>query len=364
MTMSRFHTHTALSLGRYVLCMALLVFAIVGSASAVAEADLTLGLQTGFLVPTINSLSQMPTDQQRDGQCQATYARIGQQRRMVIHVGLGYFDQSRGYPYVYDGKSYGMNAALDSFAHAALVNIITAPCRGEARACGFHINPSAPASIGGLPVEFLKGPDAQIPIQVIVRIQHGSLSWSHDENLKSVSQQRQVSNQAESMFFDQICQADVAVYMGHSRNGGGPDFNPPVLQRNGHPNYRGYYERTRPGLNRLVQSLRQPGCRPPMLLAISSCLSERHFGIALENAAPGMGLALSGNNELMSYSDILSSGLAVIDSALRLQCARSFQNALYSVGSGGERLQLRNFAGSGPVDRRAATQPLPPLNED
>lgn len=339
---------------------AALTYALLTPLPSLAQTNLTTGFQLGYLAPAAVELSQLANDQTRDLQCQATYARIFNQRRMVINVGLGYFDQSRGYPYVYDGKSYGLNAALDSFAYSAFVKILTAPCRGQGQACGFTIHPRSSSH----PLELYKSLGPPFPISVALILQHGSASWNHEENLSSSSGQQQTSAQSESLFFDQICNADVSLYMGHSRNGGGPDFRPPVLLANGHPNYKGYYEKSRPGLNRLLQNLRRSDCRRPMLLAISSCLSERHFGIALENAAPGMGLALSGNSELMPYSDILKSGLAVIDSALRFQCAGSFQHALRTVSSSSEYLQLRNFAGSPSVDRRAASAPLPHLNED
>ena len=149
-----------------VLAGVILLAAILCPGHAFAEDSLADAFQYSVMKPGVAKLNQLSTDRNRDPVCQSTYSRIMQQRRMVIHIGFGYFDQSRGYPYIYENRNYGLNAALDSVAHEALLGILTAPCTGASQLCGFLVNPNYPVRDPRQAQELYKGPDSNIPFQV------------------------------------------------------------------------------------------------------------------------------------------------------------------------------------------------------
>lgn len=92
--------------------------------------------------------------------------------------------------------------------------------------------------------------------------------------------QRRCSRQALAFMKRAASSAEVMVYVGHSRGGGGPDTFPPMtrgVDGDGYPlTDFAYYRRHQPGLDALRAELRRSTLLPHVI-AWTSCRSETHF---------------------------------------------------------------------------------------
>jgi hypothetical protein len=267
---------------------------------------------------------------------------------MEVNLSFGYMDVSEGQDYVYDGVAYPNSTSIDIFGRRSFYRLLTADCRGSLGACGFSTMHGDRDTL----TKTITGPSGEA-IEVIVRMKNGSVSPIYEDNETSLAAEQAEQTQiAEENFFGSVKSADALIYMGHSRNGGGPDFNPPVLMANGHPNYTGYYMPRQPGFNRLLSELRAPG-ENPMLIAILSCLSESHFGRRLGQVAPETGFVYTGAPVLAEYSQIVSAGFATLDGLVRMQCGSGFSRELDVAVTDSPRVFMRQFLGTEAVGARS-----------
>ncbi len=270
--------------------------------------------------------------------CSGFYGRFANTHTLRIQVSFGYTDFSEGTPYFYNGQSLGKSAAVDVAYAEAFRRSLRRPCAGALQACGFILD-----EVG----HYIKtvtppGPGA-LPVTVDVTVNDASLTPSHQINTRDRrAEQNTRSFEARAAWLDAIQNADVSLYVGHSRNGGGPDFFPPRLMANGRPDYRGYYMPRKPGLKDLLGAIRSRG-EPPPLLGFFSCFSEYQFGKVLQSATPGSGFIFTATDQALDMDDNANGAFATIDSLLRFQCAPGFQNELSVSAKDGPRVFLRNF---------------------
>lgn len=228
-------------------------------------------------------------------------------RRQMVTLAIGYFDGFESNPLTYDMVNYGQHAPVDPFLRAATHEVLTRPCRGLLSVCGFEM-----IHLDDTSALFRKmGYDGIIQE---VRVISPALSERHAINTGArASEQRARSDKAERLFLESFKSSDLVIYVGHSRNGGGPDFHPPRLQGN-RVNYP-YYQANRPGLQKLTQAVRQ-NSRRAMGLALLSCDSTRWFQGAVRQAAPQMDLKTV-QGQIYS-EDLMAEGLVTLDYYLRL----------------------------------------------
>ncbi|HRO67672.1 MAG TPA: hypothetical protein PL182_08925, partial [Pseudobdellovibrionaceae bacterium] len=120
------------------------------------------------------------------------------------------------------------------------------------------------------------------------------------------------SERAEAVFLNSLKDSDLVVYVGHSRDGGGPDFKVPRL--NGSRVDYPYYRANRPGLKKLLSALKS-GHRRARGLAILSCDSTKFFRGPIQKAAPGLTtMTIAGQ---VYSEDLLAEGLVAMDFFLR-----------------------------------------------
>lgn len=124
----------------------------------------------------------------------------------------------------------------------------------------------------------------------------------------------------KNTFFGSLRKADIVIYQGHSRNGGGPDFNPPQLNSTEHPDYVGYYRKVFSGRNRMLEELRSGGNRDA-ILAMFSCDSNLHFVSRLKanNKNQRMILTLGGEG-FVTYPEAVSVSMGYLEGILRGSC--------------------------------------------
>lgn len=313
-------------------------------------------IEYGWLGRVVSRLSSAPTLDSRHPSlspqerfaCEQNYRKVLNRGRIDIRLAFGYMDISEGVDYVFGSENFGNAGSIDIFGHEAMRRVLTGPCKGQMRACGFQVHPQEPDFLW----KTVTGPAGE-QVTAVIQLNRASASPYYLENKGILSSlQAELTERAERNFFGGIGSVDAVFYMGHARNGGGPDFNPPILKKDGHVNYSGYYMKKKPGFNRLLSALRS-AAEKPMLVSLGACLSEHHFGKSLKAAAPETGLLLTDSTELANYDDIVQGALASVDSLLRMQCRTGFQNALDNSATERPRIVMRQFLGAPSVDPNA-----------
>ncbi len=105
------------------------------------------------------------------------------------------------------------------------------------------------------------------------------------EIAKNKEHQGEQSRLSETFAQAAVRDADGFIYVGHSRDGGGPDPYPPVLLANGHTDYE-HYHRLKPGMKSLEPYLKAAP-KAPILIGSFSCSSLKHFKKFYEGALKG-----------------------------------------------------------------------------
>jgi hypothetical protein len=120
---------------------------------------------------------------------------------------------------------------------------------------------------------------------------------------------------------------DAVFYLGHSRSGGGPDFNPPRLLANGDRDYA-WYRRNQPGF-RAIETTLANSKDHPKLLALLSCDSGKHFSERLHQLAPETALIVS--QAEVEFLEQEHSLIGAIDGLLGAKCHDDFVKDLQFV---------------------------------
>ena len=204
----------------------------------------------------------------------------------------------------------------DRHERLAFIEKITAPCSEDSETrCGF-VRSRDNADL------FLK----KIKVRkkshrVLLWLVNSSVGTDDQEN-RSDPFQTWKSKYAEEAFTSGLKEADVVLYNGHSRFGGGPDFAPPVLGA-GDIVDPTPYQTTKPGLAKMTKAMK--GSKRLNVLGLFSCSSSQHFNEEI-HAVSKAGVVSS--KALMYYSDALAGSLSTLNDVLVGRCPRgiSFPN--------------------------------------
>lgn len=260
------------------------------------------GCSTGERKPSsTQDASAMPAPE-----CASTYAKFFAKDSVTITVALGYMD-----------TGWGSDTANNSM-RSTLVEKFTSYndlCRQSSQpyACDFRQAPGNPS----LFVKKIRGPDGK---QKTVQIQFV-------DAISSSGSQVQASDQAEEEFLSSLSQSDAVFYLGHSRAGGGPDFNPPRLLPNGDRDYA-WYKRHEPGFHAVELALSQ-STEHTKLLGLLSCDSGGHFSEELHHLAPETALIVS--EAEVEFEEQQNSLIGAIDGLLGMKCHDDFVKNLQFV---------------------------------
>ncbi len=268
-----------------------------------------------------NYLKQVDRKSNERGQssCEPMYDRALSNGVLEIHYALGYFDNSTGKVEKWKGQNYGLSPSLDPNIFWPLREQMTGACRGGLNLCEFH---EVSANQGRSILEkhiTLFGRD----ILVRIHLTQGSASESFVQN-KSSQLQKFFSAQGEENFFGALKTADIVFYNGHSRDGGGPDFHPPILTRANKVDYDGYYRVRRDGMKRMLQSLRESQNRG-QILGLFSCFSQSHFYKAILAVNPTQRMILSADD--IDYFDSLKASVGYLEAFLRGSCGQELADS-------------------------------------
>jgi len=206
----------------------------------------------------------------------------------------------------------------DRHERLAFIEHITAPCEGDQMACGFERSPRD-ADLFTKPVSF---GDHMLTARIIVV---NSSVGTDDEENRSDPFQKWKSAHARLVFLDGLKNADVVLYDGHSRFGGGPDFRSPVLASNGNVDPDAY-RTEKAGLKRMLEAFEEASAARAgrfgrlKLLGLYSCTSSQLFNREIRHVFQG---GLIASQQLMYYSDALSQSLTALDDVLSGRCPRN-----------------------------------------
>ena len=265
--------------------------------------------------------------------CDEDYARLYSKPVIDVRLAIGYLDYlapltlGGGVNFTLPRSSYapltadadmGRNMSLSPFVYSAVMTILQRPCSpGGAQVCGFR-----QTGRDGVLEKQVAGLGGQGAVTFRIRVTQSSASPFYDLNTGRLSGvQAQLEGDSEDNFFNGLRDADIVLYIGHARNGGGPDFRVVVVDGGGHANYNGHYRggpRAFADRERMYTALRSRGDGGPPVLALMGCLSAAHWGGTLNQIAPGSRKWLAGD---VSHTPTLTNGaLAALDAAMRRQC--------------------------------------------
>lgn len=242
--------------------------------------------------------------------CQAAYSDLYSKPVIDMRVVFGYLDY--------------MNDVEDRYQAAALIEQITSPCDGSTNTCGFR----AVDDDGELFEKTFRGGDGQMRT---VRLTVVNSSVRDNEKLNrgeyKQAQERQ-TQRAEEAFFGGMQSADVLLYAGHARDGGGPDFGPPHLQEKARRTDYGWYRKNHKNWDRLKQAITSSS-KPPKVFGLFACNAEAHFGKQIRSMMPNTGVALAGPKSW--FPTVLGQTFSTLDSILNTRCESDFIGSLHAI---------------------------------
>jgi hypothetical protein len=259
--------------------------------------------------------------------CQKTWESFYSKAEIDIRVVFGYYDASFE------------RTVDDVISRQALIDKLTQPCNSNVAVCGFKRS----IEDADVLIKEVRGPKGNIH-KVNLRIVASAYSPSDRLNRALAKDQKEKSDLAKRIFLSGIEEADALFYIGHARDGGGPDFSPARL-KNGAIDYQ-FYRQNKPGLEELTSRI-SLAKKTPKIMGFLACNSER-WHERLRRMAPRSGLLLS-ETENIAHEVALVQTFGALDSILWQRCENSFNEALNPIPGGAyagtvvKRINIRNF---------------------
>ena len=247
-----------------------------------------------------------------------------------IRYALGYFDDSNGHSTQYANRDWGKSVSSDEGVAIAVREFLTEECpNADRRLCGFTEKRSAAERVRNGETLLTRQLEVQgRSVEVRITLTYASASPFYERNLGALkSKQERYTRTSEENFFGGLRSADYVFYVGHSRNGGGPDFNPPrLLAATGKPDYLGYYRKFFPGRNRMMQELAKTS-NGNVTVGLFSCESNLHFRSRLLGQNPKQPAILTiGTTGSLDYFDVLRGSLGYLEGILRGTCGARLED--------------------------------------
>ena len=241
--------------------------------------------------------------------CIRRYQNLYKDGVLNIAVGFGYWDNSPE------------EFVFDQYIANGFRNALIAPCSPGMNVCGFN-------RAGDLYSKTIQGPDGKSN-RLTISISQGTLTSSNLKNTTELrARQYEKCEAATTKFFDEVSRgSEVVLYIGHARDGGGPDFCPPVRRADKHTNYDWYQAQT-PGLYKLLSSMQtsKTAGKENQIVGLYSCYSRRHFHRKMAAKIPDAGYILT-DIAIMS-PDAIASVVTTVDAVMGQKCVKGFAEGL------------------------------------
>ena len=187
----------------------------------------------------------------------------------------------------------------DRYERVAFIQELTEPCAGfETLACGFERS----IEDGDLLSKLVLTSTGR-RLNVNLRVTASSVSPDDDANRKNPFQ-KEMSKLSKDNFLEGLNGSNATFYVGHSRDGGGPDFSPPQMTRSKHVNYAAY-KKNKTGFKLLLKTMARARHekKETEVLGLISCASTKLFADKIAAIAPGTRLVTA--PQLLYYADSL-----------------------------------------------------------
>jgi hypothetical protein len=189
--------------------------------------------------------------------CQEKMKRIYKDGTAKVDLFMGYADVGGSPP-----------LATDAIERAYLVQKLYRACGSEP--CGFKADPKDANHLGKT------FPDGR---KISVNVHSSAIGDRDDLNRNNPAQASRTALMNEK-FKKSLQNTEAVFYLGHSRDGGGPDFGPPRLTANGHTDYA-WYRKNKPGLKMIEENMSNG---KPEFYGSFSCDSMKHFAEPIRKA--------------------------------------------------------------------------------
>lgn len=272
-------------------------------------------LATDYKVELDNHLEELirvpftTTEDDSSPACKKRYQDLYKDGILNIAVGFGYWDNS---PYEH---------VFDQYIANALRRTLTEPCTRGHNVCGFK-------GSGDFFTKIVRGPDGK-PNRFTVSLTYGTLTTNNVANTTTLRERQYAQcNAAVKKFYGEIARgSEVVMYIGHARDGGGPDFCPPVRKSNKKTNYD-WYQANQPGFKQLLSAMEASKVtgRPNQIVGLYSCSSKKHFHTGMKAKLPEAGYILT-SNEIMA-TQAINSIATTIDALAGKKCVSGFNRGL------------------------------------
>lgn len=246
--------------------------------------------------------------------CKKKYATLFNKKVIKISFGFGYGDSSPG------------DLIWDHYTYNAFMRRLKMPCPYGVTLCGFSASKTDPNFLR----KIVEAPTGENNYMIELRITKGSIGAKHSENMRApFNLLRQMSScvAATAKFMKEIEDgADVVIYNGHSRNGGGPDFCPPVRLEDRHVNYD-YYRSQRPGITQMTEAMKKAVAsgKPNKVVGMFSCSSQLHFYNRFMSVNKTAGYLLT--SRVATFTEMILDSFAALDGILAQRCDDGFDES-------------------------------------
>lgn len=236
-----------------------------------------------------------------------------QDQTIEIRMAFGYMDY--------------ITSVDDQYVAAAFATSLTRRCSLGQSACGFTPDPDD-AELLTKEMRIM-GPDGR-PRRRLIKLHLRSASYTNDERLNRgtyLEEQKQKTAEAKHFFEEGLARADMVLYVGHARDGGGPDFGPPMVNPKTRRTDYNWHRANPHGLASMLKSLKEARS-PAKFVGIFACNAKEHFGEYLRKTSPKTSFVLSGANE---FEASVGQAAATLDSVLGMKCSPEFTKAVNTI---------------------------------
>lgn len=266
----------------------------------------------------VNMRSLRYSDANAPKSCRDRYKSIYNKRAIRIVYAFGYGDA-------------GNDHVLDHYSYTALRSRLLRPCQPDIYLCGFRADKNDKDLLRKAEQDSTGENNYLIELKLV----KGSLSGNDRFNTlpENSAAQKAVCESATRTFLSEVASgADFVVYNGHSRDGGGPDFCPPVRKRDHHVNYS-WYQKNRPGLNGLATAMKTAvdNGNANKVVGLFSCSSQKHFLNRLMSVNNKAGYVVTGR--LATFDEMMRDSYAALDSLIAQRCEDGFRQSFDSRGA-------------------------------
>ncbi len=248
--------------------------------------------------------------------CLDTYKDFYSKPTLDLRVMLGYADNGLD---VDDGPM-----------RTAWIDRLTNNCKeNEVGTCGFvrGADPKNPdRDDEEIFSKFVEGPDGK-QHTVVLHIVSSSVTQDDLKNRGDLkAAQLEKTQHAEETFFGGLASADLVLYVGHARHGGGPSAEPPFRKSDGlSVDYQAKPYITHASERRMLAVLKA-NSQPPKLLGIFACDGGRLFSDDVTQASHHLSGVVTSIG-LTSAESAYAQAFSTLDSVLALRCQTEFEGA-------------------------------------